>query len=84
MKIEACVLCGIETSHIAGNPSVWPMYFPALDGTGVAKCHCTGCVINIVYKKYPNLLAENDILKKKDQMWMQELIEIKKMMGWKW
>lgn len=42
---DPCVYCGKPCSSLAGNPALWPMYFPEPDGTGKCQAHHTGCVI---------------------------------------
>jgi hypothetical protein len=44
MKNSTCVYCGATTNGVAGDPMVWPVWFPEYE-TGIARSHCMKCVI---------------------------------------
>ena len=46
-KSRPCGYCGKLCDPVAGNPSLWPLYFPDPDqfGTGEGRDHHVGCVI---------------------------------------
>jgi hypothetical protein len=44
-KDGECYLCHKSTSALAGNPSMWPYWFPFRNGNGKVRCYHMGCVV---------------------------------------
>lgn len=43
-----CSICGVETNHFAGNPSLWPMKVGKGDRSGTSRLCCFRCVTQAV------------------------------------